>query len=344
MSLKTQVQHREPRLRGVQKILSGNIESYGAEDSILDACCDTEQGAFDVWAVYQSEVDRDLLREFVEQARRLPRKKSDSIIWRDFGTVTFADDQDHHDEASVIRIGSRIGVPQAEPKPPEWIDDQDEIVTRLESEKVGSDEFEKAILIAEITDFADDKIERLLKALGQFVSNHRFATDDDTMTLLGCAIRKYALNMPPRQLEYYVDWLSLGETQAINNRIELELVKGVLWRISYESFPSNSSYPKTITALLEIAEGYLNPRLIFQESNVSIATLAVASLFVLLTISGDSDSICELMQKVKNLKRDWIAELVEDDIAEAIDAISEYDVSLSKKLSASFGKAKANLI
>lgn len=231
-----------------------------------------------------------------------------------------------------------------EPKPPAWMGDHDEILSRLETEKVGSDEFEKAILIAEITDFADDKIESLLSSLGQFISDHRFATDEDDIVLLACAIRKYSLNMPPEALEEYVGWLSLGEVNSIHNRIELELVKGILWRLSYERFPSNGDYPKTIETLQEISAGYLNRRLIFQESNVSVAAMAVAALFVLLTISGDLDSIPQLWQKVKNLKRDWVAELVEDDFAEAVDAISEFDSQLSKRLSVSFENAKATLL
>ena len=234
-------------------------------------------------------------------------------------------------------------IPRTAPTPPDWIDDQSGILARIESEKVGSDEFEKAILISEITDFADDTIERLLGALSVFISDHRFATDEDTIILLGCAIRKYALNMAPNQLEGYVDWLSTGEAKTIHNRVELELVKGVLWRLSYEPFKATGKFPKTLLVLHDIANVYLNRRLIFQESNVSIATQAVAALFVLSVISDDGAKIASTMKQVKDLERDWIAEVVEDNILEATDAISEYDLPLSKKLAASFDDAKKDL-
>ena len=213
----------------------------------------------------------------------------------------------------------------------------------MESDQTSYDEFETALLVSEITDFEDDKIERLLKALGAYIGENRFVTDEDEIVMLSCAIRKYALNMESRQVEEYIRWLAMGDTLAIDNRIELELVKGILWRLSYEPFDGAGHYPNTIATLQEIADVYLNPRLIFQKSNVSTAAMAVAALFVLHGMSDDETSIAGLMEKVKKLDRDWIAELVEDDIAEANDAIAEYDSPLGEKLSTYFRNAKANL-
>lgn len=229
------------------------------------------------------------------------------------------------------------------PTPPEWIGSHEEILQRLESDQTTKDELEKAILAAEITDFSHEEVERLLVSLGRFIEQNRFATDDPTMVLLGCAIRKYALNMPSQQLEQYVDWLAMGETRAVCNRVELELVKGALWRLCYEPFEAAGDYPKTKETLKEIVDGYLNPRLIFQENNVSTAACAVTALFVLHGISSDEESISTLFGKVKELDRDWISELIEDDIAESVDAIAEHDSQLSERLSTFFENAKANL-
>ena len=71
--------------------------------------------------------------------------------------------------------------------------------------------------------------------------------------------------------------------------------------------------------------------------------MAVAALFVLHGMSEDETSIEKLMKKVKKLDRDWISELVQDNIEETNDAIAEYDPPLGEKLSDYFKNAKPNL-
>ena len=92
--------HGEPHIQGVAPVSSGVIEAYDFDDVILDARCDTEQGAFHLWAMYQSEVDRDVLLELVTQARKFTRQKQKkkTVVWQDIKLPR------HVGELSLIHI------------------------------------------------------------------------------------------------------------------------------------------------------------------------------------------------------------------------------------------------
>jgi hypothetical protein len=245
---------------------------------------------------------------------------------------------------SVVFLSSNPASKSAKPisSPPEWVRSEEEILQRLESPE-NADELESAILAAEITEFDDKNIPRLLKSLEAFIATHRFTVDEEEITNLGCAIRKFAMNMDSTQLDEYVDWLAPAEAKSVHNRVELELVKGLLWRLSCEPFEPAGEYAKTKETLTDVANGYLSPRLIFQKNYVSIAICSVAALFVLHSHAKDEVAISQLFTSVKQLDRDWISELVEDEIVELIDAISEHDARLRESLSNSFEVTKPHL-
>ena len=293
----------------------GNIE--GVSDTILQRVCGgklikadalTGNGWLRMLAV---ECDEDMRERAIEQMSR-------EMTWKVSEPTT------------IIIPGS---TPKAAPKPPQWIDDQAEILTRLESEEVGSEEFEKAVLVAEITDFIDDKVKRLLDSLGQFIGNHRFATDEDTLILLGCAIRKYAMNMDASHFNTYTKWLEPTETEFLDSRIELELVKGVNWRLSYEPFSAGgNSIDDLVNMVDEVCIQYSSQRLLLQKNFASIAIQASNAIILLHLHLGDGDKAKEMLERSKSLKPSWVAEMIVDQLDETYGFLAEHSPEASAKL------------
>jgi len=257
------------------------------------------------------ECDEEVREQFIERMSR-------EMTWKVSKPTTF------------IIPGS---IPKDAPKPPQWIDDQDGILARLESEEVGSDEFEKAVLVAEITDFADDKVKRLLDSLGQFIGNHRFTTDEDTMILLGCAVRKYAMNMGASHFDSYAKWLEPTDTEFLDSKIELELVKGVNWRLSYEPFAvDGNSMDDMVSMLDEVCMQYNSQRLLLQKNFASIAIQANNAIILLHLHLGNGDKVKQVLERSKSLKPSWVAEVIVDQLDENSGFMAEHTPEVSAKV------------
>ena len=213
---------------------------------------------------------------------------------------------------------------QNEPKPPAWIKSPVEILTRLESDQTSADELETALLVAEITDFGDELIERLLVSLEKYISATRFTNDDDTMVMLSCAIRKYAMNMDASHFNNYAKWLHPTETKYLDSRIEMELVKGVDWRISYEPISlDDEEIDGLVNTIEEICFQYSTRRLLLQSNFASTALEANVSLILLLLVLSDKPRAQIAMTRAKQLDPDWIAEMIVDQLEESAGYIAE---------------------
>ena len=167
----------------------------------------------------------------------------------------------------------------------------------LESQATDFEDFEKAILVAEITDFPEALRERLLAALGIFIESKRFATDEDTTTLLGSAIRKYAMNMDPAHFDRYPQWLLPSATEYLKPIVELELVKGVSWRLTFEPISVTDGHPLKllIDRLAQLYSDYIQPRLIVQKNYAATAVEATTALVLLHTLAGSSEMASKLL-------------------------------------------------
>lgn len=233
---------------------------------------------------------------------------------------------------SVVLLASNPASKVVEVGPPAWTKDAEQILQKLEGDQE-SEEFELALLVGEVTAFEDDQAERLLSALGRYIASKRFTLDEETTVNVCSAVRKYALNMSLNTLNEYSAWLEPSETGSVRSPVELELVKGILWRLSYEPIDSRGPFDRAIEVLTEISDSYTSPRVIVQENFSSIAICALSSLILLHSLLGQPESAKQVADKAKSTRREWIVDLVGNQIDESADAISDHDAELANAVS-----------
>ena len=189
------------------------------------------------------------------------------------------------------------------------------------------------MLIAEITDFADDKVDRLLNALEKYITANRFASSDDSVVLLGCAIRKYAMNMKEEHFNEYTKWLQPTETDILDSRVELELVKGFDSRISYARVALDGhDIDDTISIIGEVCDEYSSRRRLLKENHASIAVEANHAIVLLNLLAGNVDKANEEFDRAKKLDPDWVAELIVEQLAETAEVMEDRESGIFKRI------------
>ena len=220
--------------------------------------------------------------------------------------------------------------------PPAWVDSPAQILDHLESQATSPDDMETAILVAEVTDFQEELLERLLAALGTFIESKRFASDEETTTLLGSAIRKYAMNMGPLHFDRYSKWLLPTTTHYLDTIVELELVKGVSWRLTFEpiAITDDRHLQELIATVKELQEDYIQPRLVVQKNYAATAIEATVALVLLHASVGANENARQLLGAVSERSPEWVSNLVHDQLQEAVSYVSDHDADLADRLRA----------
>ena len=186
-----------------------------------------------------------------------------------------------------------------------WTSLPEQILDRLECEATTEDDRITAVLFAEIAPFEPAQKLRLLHALFEFIEQHRFSKDDEIMTAVGSAIRKFAMNMPTSEFESYSRLFLPTATDTLSCEIELELAKAVGWRLAKVECAKAGEHPNLEARLSELASDYLTARLILQENYASIVVNAVIAVALLNGARQD-----ELIDRIANLHIGWFRELV----------------------------------
>lgn len=211
----------------------------------------------------------------------------------------------------------------------DWVRSPDAILQRLRDSSLSDEERELTVLFAETIEFDEAQRAELLPLLHQYILDERFTEDEETQTSVGAAARKYAMNMDEPEFECYAELLKPSATKTLNYWIELELVKGVCWRLSYEVVEQKERFPNLTAALAEIASDYVTPRLVLQKNYASIALHAIVAVVILQALSGERDRAAQVFKQVSTVGVSWFSELLEDRIEDAIEAIAERDSQLA---------------
>lgn len=193
-------------------------------------------------------------------------------------------------------------------------------------------ERETAILFAETTSFNETQRGRLLSELACAITATRFSRNRRRVTVFGSAARKYAMNMDESRFEAYAEWLKPSKTETLSCGVELELVKGVCYRLSYVPVRRPAHFPELTATLAEVVHGYLSPRLILQKNYASIALQGIIALAILQAVCGERDTIRTLFRKAASLGLDWFCESMEHRLREARKAIEKHDAALAQSL------------
>ncbi len=215
-----------------------------------------------------------------------------------------------------------------------WVHDSLAILQRLENKDAYPDDYEAAIIFAEVKPFRGELTTRLLTALGTYIEQNRFVEDQDSLVALCSSIRKYAMNMPESLFEHYANWLLPTETATLHHEAEMEFAKGICWRLEFEPHSWPAEYPFLTKTLFDLVDSYLTPRLILQKSYANTAMFGMVALHIIEAVSTSNKALVgNLRKKMLDTGVKWFVEMVDDNVEEAIHYISERDADLAKKVS-----------
>lgn len=190
----------------------------------------------------------------------------------------------------------------------------------------------EAILLAESFAFTGTERNRLLAALSTYISNQRFTDDENLITIVGSAIRKYALNMSESDFESYAGWLYPVEGEYPTHRVELELVKAICWRLTFEPTGLDVEYKDLAETLFAIAYEYSTSRFLPRKNHGAIALNAAVSIFILDAISGNRRLSGRVLKRIEEADSTWFKEMLIRRLGETVGYISAHCHLLSQRL------------
>jgi hypothetical protein len=176
-----------------------------------------------------------------------------------------------------------------------------EVLHRLRSGSLSHQELRRLIIEAEAIDFESEHVVPLKVVLRDFITRYRESNDPDDLLSVGAAIRKYvATSKADEALPYTAQLLDAGPRAPIPLEVELELVKMIVRKLTANPPEQNDALPQLGDRLWEIADTYLNPRLLTREKYGAIALNAILGLVLL-----RSRHVAEVLRDVSELKATW---------------------------------------
>jgi hypothetical protein len=228
--------------------------------------------------------------------------------------------------------------PAEDAKVGEWVYQPVSILERLENTSFSEKDRLAAVLFAETKPFDGELRPRLLVELDRFIHANRLTEDADRMIYLCSAIRKYAMNMGQDQIDAYVKWLLPSETSPVHHEVEMEFVKGLSYRLQFETLTLPQESPNALDILSEIAFAYLRKSLVLQKSYANTAMFVIVCISILESLSETHDGITEdLLCRVEALGITWFQEMVEDNLAEAVEFVEAKNPDVADKLRSLLG-------
>lgn len=166
------------------------------------------------------------------------------------------------------------------------------------------DQMREAVLLAETTSFNDDYRPMLLSGLHQFIDTYKFVDDEQAITAVCAALRKYILNMLPEHADYIAALLAPSDTKSLPNLAELTIVKSFFQYLQLFPVQRRNEYAAMEKRLGSIASDYLKPRLIQQKNFDAISLNALLCLALLGSPLCKKSSV-----RLKRLSLPWFSEL-----------------------------------
>ncbi|NUN97751.1 MAG: hypothetical protein HUU16_16435 [Candidatus Omnitrophica bacterium] len=153
-----------------------------------------------------------------------------------------------------------------------------EVVALLGNPNLDLNERRRLILAAEEMDFTGEQRMELLPLLRGFIEEFRDSNERDDLIAVGSAIRNYVALMDVSQIGALASVLEPGHRAVIPQEIELEIVKMVARKFAANPPAAPEPEPELATRLMELAEAYLNPRVLPRGRFSAIALLALQGL------------------------------------------------------------------
>ena len=142
--------------------------------------------------------------------------------------------------------------------------------------------------------------------LRQFIDQNRESNDPADLVAVGSAIRTFvAIASPDDAFAYAASLLQAGGRSPLPIELELELAKMVVRKLTARTPETDDPFPGLADRLRELAETYLNPRLLGREKHGAVALNAVLGLLL-----ARSRHAPKIIVAVRGLGVPWFEQLV----------------------------------
>ncbi len=180
------------------------------------------------------------------------------------------------------------------------------VVETLRRFDLGHDDRRKLILEAEALPFRGQQAAEIAPLLWHFIEDHRASNAPADLVAVASAIRNYVATAPADHAFRAVASLLNAEGRLpLPIDLELEIAKMVVRKLTANPPAGQDQYPELARSLAELANTYLNPRLLVREKHGAVALNAV--LAIVLTDDPRADPIIE---RARQLDVAWFQQLL----------------------------------
>lgn len=180
------------------------------------------------------------------------------------------------------------------------------VLERLNNSSLRHEERRQLIIDAESLCFTAEEITTLARILREFIEACRDSNDPYDVIAVGSAIRKLIATMAVDDLSSVALLLETGHRSQLPVDLELEVVKMVVRKLQVHSAQVSDATAQLAARLAELAEAYLNERLVTREKYGAIALNAVLALALL-----ESSRLDGVIERIRSLRTNWFRQLVQ---------------------------------
>jgi hypothetical protein len=181
---------------------------------------------------------------------------------------------------------------------------QAEIIAKLRVEDLGESIERSLIIDAEGVSFSDDAKPQLCSALLGYIERRRDSQSPDDLIAVGAAIRKLVASIPSDDIQLLAPLMEAGHLAPLPLELELEIAKMVVWKLSLAPPSRPGAMPELAVALLELAQLYLNDRLLPRKGYAATALNAVLALLLM------RDHVTEVIELLGRIRSGWFLDLM----------------------------------
>ncbi len=166
------------------------------------------------------------------------------------------------------------------------------------------------IFLIEITRFNTAQKQVLLPQLWQYIQAHRNSNRPDDLVATASAIRKYVSMAPVTRLGELAELLDAGYNCPLPLELELEVAKMIYRNFEARPPTSTNSEPLLAARLWDMAQIYINPRVLLRDKNAAVASLSIEAL-----VAMRSRHAMDAWSAAVNSPFKWFGEMVSDNLA-----------------------------
>lgn len=180
------------------------------------------------------------------------------------------------------------------------------ILRALRKADTEREDYRKAIINAEVIDFEPSETRDLTSLLRGFIEEYRDSNAPADLIAVGSAIRKFVAVAPEEEaMDFAAGLLNAGNRSPLPIEIEVEISKMVVRKLNANPPTKQDQYPELASRLLELAETYLNPRLLAREKHGAVAFNAVLGI----VLTRDR-RVSEVLERVRKLGVNWFQQVL----------------------------------